>query len=103
MSNPMRIRAAETGGIADVRVLMSHPMETGMRRDAAGVVIPRHYITDVTARVGDRVVMTAQWSPGVSANPFLHFRVRGVRKGEQLTVVWRDNRGESRTDQATVT
>ena len=103
MSSPMRIRATETGGIADVRVLMSHPMETGLRRDAAGAVVPRHYITDVTARVGDRVVMTAQWSASVSTNPFLHFRVRGVRKGDQITVTWRDSRGESRTDQVAVT
>jgi sulfur-oxidizing protein SoxZ len=99
----MRIRAAETGGIADVRVLMSHPMETGMRRDAAGAVIPRHYITEVTARVGDRVVMSAQWSPGVSTNPFLHFRVRGVSKGQQLSVTWRDSRGDTRTDQTAIT
>jgi sulfur-oxidizing protein SoxZ len=99
----MRLRATESGGIADVRVLMSHPMETGMRRDAAGAVVPRHYITEVSARVGERVVMTAQWSAAVSTNPFLHFRVRGVRKGDQVVVTWRDSRGESRTDQAVVT
>jgi len=103
MSRPMRIRATESGGIADVRVLMAHVMETGLRRGAGGAAIAAHYITDVTARVGDRMVMTAHWSPAVSTDPFLHFRVRGVRKGEQVSITWRDNRGESRTDQIAVT
>lgn len=103
MTQPMRIRAVESNGTADVRVLMAHPMETGLRRGGDGQPIPRHYITDVTARVGDRVVMTAYWSPAISTNPFLHFRVRGVTKGQQLAVTWRDNRGQTRTDQAAIT
>jgi len=103
MTRPMRIRAAETGGIADVRVLMGHVMETGLRRDASGAVIAAHYINHVSASHGDKVVMTAHWSPAISQDPFLHFRVRGVKKGDRISITWRDTRGETRTDQATIT
>jgi sulfur-oxidizing protein SoxZ len=40
MADPMRIRAQAAGDKATVRVLMSHEMETGQRKDAAGKVIP---------------------------------------------------------------
>ena len=41
MADPMRIRATLTGDTVEVKVLMSHPMETGLRKDAAEVVGPR--------------------------------------------------------------
>ncbi|MDO9636339.1 MAG: thiosulfate oxidation carrier complex protein SoxZ, partial [Thiobacillus sp.] len=34
MAEPMRIRATMAGDVADVKVLMNHPMETGTRKDA---------------------------------------------------------------------
>ena len=40
MADPMRIRAQSAGDKATVRVLMSHEMETGLRKDAAGKTIP---------------------------------------------------------------
>jgi hypothetical protein len=49
MSDPMKIRATNANGVTEVRVLMSHPMETGQRKDAAGKTVPAHYITEVTA------------------------------------------------------
>ena len=45
MSDPMRIRAQVQGGGAIVRVLMSHEMETGQRKDADGKIIPAGHIT----------------------------------------------------------
>ena len=40
MADPMRIRAQFKDGVTTVRVLMSHEMESGQRKDAAGKVIP---------------------------------------------------------------
>jgi len=48
MADPMKIRATVKGDVADVRVLMVHPMETGQRKDASGKLLPLHFIQDVT-------------------------------------------------------
>jgi len=60
MTNPMKIRAKADGAVVEVKVLMSHRMETGLRKSDAGDVIPAHYIQLVTATYGDRTVLSAQ-------------------------------------------
>lgn len=102
MSDPMKIRAAENDGIVTVRVLMAHEMESGQRKDAAGVPIPAWHIQEVEARHNGVVVMSAQWGPAVSKNPYLQFGFKGGRKGDRITVSWKDNRGDTRSDEATV-
>ena len=98
----MRIRAQVAGSIATVRVLMAHEMETGQRKDAAGKVIPAWHITDVTATHNGKSVLTAEWGPAVSKNPFLQFTLKGAKAGDKVAVTWKDNRGDMRTDEATV-
>ena len=102
MADPMRIRAQAAGDKATVRVLMSHEMETGQRKDAAGKTIPAWFIQEVTAQHNGKTVMTAQWGPAIAKNPFLQFNVKGAKAGDKITVSWKDNRGETRTDEATV-
>lgn len=102
MAEPMRIRAQASGGNAVVRVLMSHEMETGQRKDPAGKAIPAWYIQEVTARLNDKPVLSAQWGPAVSKNPFLQFTVKGAKAGDKVSVAWVDNRGDKRSDEATV-
>jgi sulfur-oxidizing protein SoxZ len=102
MADPMRIRAQAQGSGAVVRVLMSHEMETGQRRDAAGKVIPAWHITDVVATHNGRQVLAAEWGPGVAKNPFLQFSVKGAKAGDKIAVTWKDNKGDTRTDEATV-
>jgi sulfur-oxidizing protein SoxZ len=102
MSDPMRIRAQSAGDKATVRVLMSHEMETGLRKDGAGKIIPAWFIQEVAAQLNGKTVMTAQWGPAVSKNPFLQFSVKGAKAGDKISVNWKDNRGDSRTDEATV-
>ena len=103
MADPMRIRAQSApGGKATVRVLMSHEMETGQRRDSAGKLIPAWFIQEVRAEHNGKPVLRAEWSPSVSKNPFLQFSVRGAKAGDKITLHWTDNRGDKRTDEATV-
>ena len=102
MADPMRIRAQAAGGNASVRVLMAHEMETGQRKDAAGKVIPAWHISDVTATHNGKTVLTAEWGPAVAKNPFLQFTVKGAKAGDKIVVSWKDNKGDSRTDEATV-
>ncbi|WP_293997459.1 thiosulfate oxidation carrier complex protein SoxZ [Sphaerotilus sp.] len=102
MADPMRIRAQASGDKATVRVLMGHEMETGQRKDAAGKLIPAWYIQEVTAALNGKTVLTAQWGPSVSKNPFLQFNLKGAKAGDKVSVGWTDNRGDKRTDEATV-
>ncbi len=103
MADPMRIRAQAAGDKITVRVLMGHEMETGQRKDSAGKLIPAWYISNVSAQLNGKEVMTAQWGPAVSKNPFLQFVVKGGKAGDKVTISWVDNKGDKRTDEATVT
>jgi sulfur-oxidizing protein SoxZ len=98
----MRIRAASKDGVTEVRVLMSHPMETGQRKDASGATVPAHYIKDLEATHNGKVVLKSQFSGSVSQNPFLSFKFKGGAKGDKVAVKWVDTKGDSRTDEATI-
>jgi sulfur-oxidizing protein SoxZ len=96
----MRIRAQVAGDKATVRVLMSHEMETGQRKDSAGKTIPAWFIQEVGATHNGKPVLSAQWGPAVSKNPFLQFTLKGAKPGDKVAMTWVDNRGDKRTDEA---
>jgi sulfur-oxidizing protein SoxZ len=103
MSDPMRIRAQMSGTNVDVRVLMAHEMETGQRRDASGKTVPAWFIQNVSATHNGKTVLSAQWGPAVSKNPFLSFRFSGAKVGDKVIVTWVDNKGGKRTDEVAIT
>ena len=94
MAEPMKIRATLKGDIAEVRVLMVHPMETGQRKDANGNIVPVHFIQEVTVTVNGKLMLEGQISQAVSRNPVFSFRLKGMKAGDQLEIAWVDNRGE---------
>jgi len=102
MADPMRIRAQVQGDKAVVRVLMSHEMETGQRKDSAGKTIPAWFIQEVSVAHNGKPVLSAQWGPSIAKNPFLQLNVKGAKAGDKITVSWRDNRNDTRTDEAVV-
>jgi sulfur-oxidizing protein SoxZ len=96
MAEPMKIRAQMQGDVADVKVLMNHPMETGQRKDSkTGQLVPAHFIRNVDAKLNGKPVLDAQWSQAVSKNPFLGFRIKGAKAGDTVEVTWLDNKGET--------
>ncbi|HOA95780.1 MAG TPA: thiosulfate oxidation carrier complex protein SoxZ [Quisquiliibacterium sp.] len=99
MAEPMKIRATVKDGVADVRVLMAHEMESGQRKDANGRTVPAWHITEVTASLNGRPVMVAHWGPAISKNPYLNFRVKGAKPGDRVTVQWVDTKGDRRVDE----
>lgn len=102
MPDPMRIRATAQGDAVEVRVLMSHEMETGQRRDGSGNLVPAHFIQNVTVQHAGKTVLSAEWGPAISKNPYLQFKFKGGKKGDEIVVTWVDNKGETRTDKATI-
>jgi sulfur-oxidizing protein SoxZ len=102
MPDPMRIRATAQPDGVDVRVLMSHEMETGQRRDGSGKLVAPHFISNVTVTHAGKTVLSAEWGPAVAKNPYLQFKFQGGKKGDEITVTWVDNKGETRTDKAVI-
>lgn len=102
MADPIRIRAQLVGQKANVRALMAHEMESGQRKDATGKAVPAWYIQQVSASHNGKTVMTTHWGPSVSKNPFMQFVLKNAKAGDKVTITWTDNRGDTRTDEATV-
>ena len=103
MADPMKMRVTLAGDIANVKVLMNHDMETGMRKDAkTGQLIPAHFIQNVTASLNGKPVMEAQWGTAISKNPFLEFKIKGAKAGDKVAVDWLDNKGDKNHIEDTV-
>lgn len=89
----IKVRAKEKGGVVTVKCLLSHPMETGLRKNKkTGKLIPAHFIETVTCTANGAEVMSANLSGGVSKNPYLSFKFAG-KKGGKINVAWVDNKG----------
>jgi sulfur-oxidizing protein SoxZ len=102
MADPMKIRAQMQGDTADIRVLMSHAMETGQRKDPQGKTVPAHHIQSMTATVGGKLVLDGQIGAAISRNPVFGFKVKGAKAGDKVVITWVDNKGDKRTDEATI-
>ncbi|MBM3352612.1 MAG: thiosulfate oxidation carrier complex protein SoxZ [Betaproteobacteria bacterium] len=102
MAEPIRIRATLKGDMAEVRVLMGHPMETGQRKDSDGKLLPLHFIQQVTVRLNGKTVIEGQISQSVSRNPLFSFRFKGARAGDKVEIDWLDNKGEKNRAEAAI-
>ena len=102
MAEPMKIRATLKGDVADIRVLVAHPMETGQRKDGKGEIVPMHFIQTIVVSHNGNTVYSGQWSQAVARNPVFAVRVRGAKVGDKIAVAWVDNKGDKLTAQETV-
>ena len=84
--------AAAKGETFLVRTLISHKMETGLRRDAQGKVIPRKIINKFVCRYNDTQVFSADLHEAVSANPFVEFSLIATESG-RLEFIWEEDGG----------
>lgn len=103
MDKSMKMRAQLKGNFTEVKVLMSHPMETGRRRNDADELVPAHFVQLLTATLNGKPVLEAQWGTGIAKNPYLTFRLKGAKLGDVVEVTWHDNLGETATHSIAVT
>lgn len=97
----IKVRAKVSKGVAKVKCLISHPMETGLRKNKkTGKKIPAHFIQEVNCEHGGKTVMNAQWSAAISKNPFLSFEFKGAKSGDSIKMSWVDNTGKSDSTEA---
>jgi sulfur-oxidizing protein SoxZ len=102
MAVPTKIRASMAGDVADIKILMTHPMENGLRKGADGKLIPANFIRNVTVTIGGKTYLDAQWGGGVSKDPYLVFRARGAKSGDKIVIAYEDNSGQKGTAEAVV-
>ena len=99
----IKMRAKTADGVTTIKVLISHPMETGTRKDKkTGKKIPAHFIQEVVCEHKGNTVMTANWGPAISKNPYLSFRIAGGAAGDIVKLSWVDNKGEKDSGETTI-
>lgn len=96
MSKP-RVKApkkASKGDIIEIKTLISHKMESGVRKDKKGNIIPRNIINHFAAKFNGTVVFEMDILPAIAANPFIQFSMKAMESGE-LEFVWKDDEGKT--------
>lgn len=103
MANSIKVRAKAKKGVATIKCLISHPMETGLRKNKkTGEKIPAQFIQEVSCEHDGKSVLNAQWGPAVSKNPFLSFKFSGAKSGDTIKISWVDNKGDSDSTEAKI-
>ena len=95
MASTIRVRAVASGETTEVQSLVQHPMDSGFVKDAKGELIPAHHIEVVQFEHAGKVIFTAYWGPAVSKDPYVKFKFKGGKKGDELKISWVDNKGDS--------
>jgi sulfur-oxidizing protein SoxZ len=93
---------ARQGEVIEIKTLLSHPMETGYRRDVQGQLIPRRIIHTFICTYNDQEVFRADWHPAIAANPYLTFYTVATASG-RLRFAWHDDDGSVYTAEADIT
>ncbi len=94
-------KSVKRGEALEVRVLISHPMESGQRKDEEGRLVPRDIIRAFTAAYAGVLVLEMELFPAIAANPFLSFAVRPEASGD-LVLSWTDDHGATQTETVAV-
>lgn len=91
----MKVKMKNKDGVTRVKILAKHIMETGLRKDKAGKIIPAHHITKLTATYKDNEVFIASLGPAISRDPYLSFSFKGAAQGDSVDFTWVDNQGKT--------
>ena len=86
---PRRVKAGEP---VELRTLISHPMETGLRPDADGSLIPQNLVQSLQLAIDEQPALEVQFANGTAANPYVRLLVQG--KGRELGFRWQDQQGK---------
>jgi sulfur-oxidizing protein SoxZ len=98
----IKLRTKAKDGVVEVKALIKHPMETGLRKDKkTGEKIPAHFIKEVVITANGTEVMSADWNFSISKNPYLSFSYKGAA-GDKVKLTWTDNQGKTESKEADV-
>ncbi len=93
MSIKIRMRGKVKAGVAEVKALIKHPMESGIRMDKkTGKPYPAKFIETVEIAINGEKAVDAQWSGAVSANPYVAVKIK-AESGDKISISLVDNTG----------
>ncbi|MGB5705427.1 MAG: thiosulfate oxidation carrier complex protein SoxZ [Arenicellales bacterium] len=99
----IKCKAKMQGDAVEVKALMKHEMETGLRKDSkTGEIIPAHHITEVVCSLNGNPILQCNMGPAISKNPYLAFTVSGPKAGDTIQISSIDNKGETDSGEAVV-
>jgi len=94
-----KIRTKTQDGVTDVLVLVSHPMETGLRVDPkTKEKVPPHFIQKMSFFLDGKEVASSDLGTAVAKDPLIGIKLKGAKPGAKLKVTWSDNKGESASE-----
>lgn len=95
-------KEAKKGEIIELKTLIAHVMETGLRKDASGAIIPRKIINKFTCEFNGKPVFSADIEPAVAANPYIQFNAK-VEESGTFKFTWVDDDGTVTTTEEKIT
>ncbi len=96
-------KEAGKGEIVTIKTLISHKMETGLRKDKkTGKKIPRQIINKFIAKFNGEDIFSVDIDPAISANPFFQFSMKAEDSGE-FEFTWIDDNGETYSKKSKLT
>ncbi|MEJ8474576.1 thiosulfate oxidation carrier complex protein SoxZ [Roseibium algae] len=96
-------KKASKGEVITLKTLISHPMESGLRKDKkTGELIPRKIINKFTCEFNGQVVFSCDMDPAVSANPYVEFTAKMNESGT-FKFSWVDDDGTVYTQEKKIT
>ncbi len=87
----IRIRSKRLKEKTQIRILIAHPMENGRNHDENGHLISAHYIQELTLKLNDNTIISADLGGSISKDPYFAFRLKNALPGDKITVTWVDN------------
>lgn len=94
---------ARRGEVITVKTLAEHKMASGVHFvDDKAQIYRRFILNKMICRYDGEEVFVADWGSGISANPYLAFKLRAERSGT-IEIEWIDDDGGSTFALATLT
>lgn len=95
-------KTARRGEVIEIKLLISHPMESGQRRDNMGQPIPRDIIHSLVCTWNDALILEAGLYPAIAANPFFSFFAQ-AEEGGTIAITFTDDQGAVQTETRQIT
>jgi len=102
VADSIKIKTVQVAGGIEVRALINHPMSIGLQGKGTGKFVNAHFIEEVVVALNGKTILEGDWSSGIARNPYLMFRVRGAVPGDKLRLSWKDNKGNSDSQETTL-
>lgn len=100
MAKDTRIKAKEKNGVVEVKAMAKHDMLSYI--EAKNKKAEANFITYVVAKVNGKVVYEVSTSQFLSKDPYIKFAFKGAKKGDEISIYWKDLKGEENTSTAKI-